>query len=1047
MRPSHHYFLGLLSLGALASCSNDLDFEQLLPKPKQEKAITFSVAEWQHEGQTRTAYSKNEKGISVQWTAGDAIGVFPFLDDHDNTPASRNQIDFLISEGTASASTCLFDGGSWSLRGGWSYWAYYPYSVDNYNNYQSGDPERRISFDYYGTLTQVGNGNIDHIAAYDYMVALPKKVSDNGSIDFEMKHMSAILQLELKFPEGTAINVNSVILKKTICNDSFHDSYSFIIEPDGSHRTEGYWGESVVLNLKNAITQGNSLTANFIIAPTTSGDETWEVTVATESNLYKGTFEPNVSSVEAGNIYKFTCNVASATADDVHLGNNMLGIEDNLFAFSPTETAYYMFAFDYDSNYNMNSIGADGICLNDYDNKRRTAYLLEADKKYYFSAYANYPGHSVDIEKVANIGSGSVESLPEGAVRTFIPESDGNYSLSIRNGWAYWKFPENEVPNSFFSDAYALKAGKPYLICAEEESDVLINQILELEFGKSYTIPAGGGSGYFTIPAFKWIGIDSNTGFVWMSSPEGSEICSDFICSPIEGIVNVEFIESTSPINVTLSEVPTIQMGSYTFDDIDSYRQFIVPEDGYYYAECYNGYSYPYTLSSMSICLHGLYRFQKDAPVLINIGLYPEAENATLTVGRYDVLKEGASNVEAGKRYVFVADETDYYKVDGNGSISDYQAETMLDYVRCVEGEAYQVYCYNSGSINIVRYRENTIQLNETITEDGLYSFTPSQSGFYMAEDYSGWSCNKAENNEWIGGYTWDIRYLEAGVKYSIQINNLAEWSMSGNTRIIKLVENDYQLQTPGESLNLSTTNGQFQIVTYTPQSGGSYRCVVADSESYIYWIRYNDPEIYSDVVAKLEGGTQYACVVRIENNTTMAITSASVNNLTAVLDQEYTLSPGSVTNVTFTAPTSEYYWISSPNYSFTWTDRGPYVWLEVGETVNFSCENTTGSDVKFTVVNPIEIGSWSPTASRGVYYFTPTSNGTYQFRVTNGDESTGGYFSIINTMLGDWFGHSVDNIGTNPVQLIPMVANTKYLLYFDIWGPDVPEIRIELEN
>lgn len=1046
MKANNPYLLGLLSLCALASCSNEqLETDQLLSKPVS-KPITFSAAEWQQEGQTRTAYTKHNNGASVQWTAGDAIGVFPFLDDNDNTPASRNQIDFIISEGTASASTCVFDGGSWALRDGWTYWAYYPFSYNNYNENQPSNGDRTIVFDYTSTLTQVGNDNMDHLAAQDYMVALPKQVSDKGSINFEMKHMSAILELDVKFPEGTAVNVNNIVLKKNDYSEDFHNFSRFTMLSDGEYSIDKYWAPSLSLNLKNAATQGNSLTAYFITQPTSSNEETWEVTVAAESNLYKGTFTPNASSIEAGNIYKLACNVAPVSTQEARLGSNMLNLEETNYVFTPEQSGYYIFSFNYSSYYNLDAFGSESVEVY-YNDDWRRAYLLEKDKNYYFSAYNNYTGNSFEIAQIEKVGLGKTVNIPDNAYRVFVPECDGYYYLNYL-GWANWYSTENL--NTFVegSDIYELKAGEQYLIRIESGSEITINKVEELNYGGGTTVSPYGGMYYVMAPANKWFSIETNVGYYEVKNiEEGTE---SYYCYSEEQPVLINFgSNGTYDIYVEINQVPyTLSVGETVIPETGTYFEFVIPEDGYYYINSPIIWISTYTFDSMVTCYdNNVCYYKKGAPVLCYIEENPDISEVTVNVGRYEILKEGNTSISAGKQYIFIADETDYYKVENDGAqlLHNWDRPQIADYILCEAGNPHVVNIYGSlSSINIVRYQETTIQLNETITKDGYYSFTPSQSGFYMPENYYGSSCYEAETNKWVDTYTDGIRYLEAGVKYTIKIEGLE--SVSGTTKIVKLVENDYQLLTPGESLPLSISNGRYQIVTYYPQVTGSYKCVLQNSE-YITWLGYNTPVLVNDQVAQLAGGAQYACMVILSENTQAAITSVSTSEITADFDQTYTLPMGSVTHVTFTASTEGYYVISSSEH-FNWTN-GPYVFLNAGETAEFSYENTSGSDIQFKVTNPTEINSWNPTASNGAYFFSPMSTGTYQFKVTNGSPDTGCYYSVRDTRTNDFYQNSAINIGTNPMQLIPMDAGTQYLLYFEVWTVDDgnPQIKIELEN
>jgi hypothetical protein len=128
-----------------------------------------------------------ENGASFTWDEDDVIGIFPDKGD---------QVSFAMEEG-AGTQTATFSGGGWALKSSAKYAAYYPHVYENRDM-------TAIPVSYVGQ-TQNGNGNTDHIGAYDFMAA-GVSTPENGAVAFHMQHLGALVQLTITVPEPSTLN-------------------------------------------------------------------------------------------------------------------------------------------------------------------------------------------------------------------------------------------------------------------------------------------------------------------------------------------------------------------------------------------------------------------------------------------------------------------------------------------------------------------------------------------------------------------------------------------------------------------------------------------------------------------------------------------------------------------------------------------------------------------------------------------------------------------------------------------------------------------------
>ncbi len=177
-------FIGLL--GLMSSCEEEI----VNPGDIQEGQVAFIISDFQDAG-TRSAFQTVDSKLKFQWSADDAIGIFP---------ESGWQTEFSMEEG-AGTSVAVFDGGSWGLKKDAVYYAYYPFSKENF---ESKDMRERVKYSYIGQEACFADddGVVD-ISEYDFMATGASTV-EKGSVNFKFSHLGALCRIRLNVPATAA---------------------------------------------------------------------------------------------------------------------------------------------------------------------------------------------------------------------------------------------------------------------------------------------------------------------------------------------------------------------------------------------------------------------------------------------------------------------------------------------------------------------------------------------------------------------------------------------------------------------------------------------------------------------------------------------------------------------------------------------------------------------------------------------------------------------------------------------------------------------------
>ena len=318
--------VALASTAMFSACTNDT--EEATVNNEYVSSVRVSVDSFKDEAATtRTNFVLTSTGIDIKWVEGDALGVYPVGGD---------QVKFPLSSGSTS-STASFDGGKWKLRSGVEYAAYYPFSADNYLI-----PQTAIPVVYTGQ-TMNGNNPTAHLGAYDYLACAASTPNANGEIDFQMKHLGAILRLQLKMPRAGSYS-------KVVLESSNSTNYGFVEKGryDLTAATPTVIAtaksDTYTINLTNVstTTSNQTITVYAMVAPARTNDMTITVYNADGSQNYVVKHVEG-KEFQAGGAYTITADLVDGGHQYVDLGlpSGTLWATCNLGANNPEDLGFY----------------------------------------------------------------------------------------------------------------------------------------------------------------------------------------------------------------------------------------------------------------------------------------------------------------------------------------------------------------------------------------------------------------------------------------------------------------------------------------------------------------------------------------------------------------------------------------------------------------------------------------------------------------------------------------------------------------------------------
>ena len=275
----------VLSMLPMPAC---VGYEFVQDAPVQDydgmlKKVQITGKDFQFEGETRSSVTITEKGGSFQWDDDDVIGIFPDQGD---------QVSFAMEAG-AGTQTATFSGGGWALKSSAKYAAYYPHVYENRDL-------TKIPVSYVGQ-TQNGNGNTDHIGAYDFMAA-GISTPENGAVAFDMQHLGALVQLTITVPEPSTLT--KVVLTSST---EFTETGTIDLTAENPAITAITQSNTFEIALNDVVTTeaNENVTVYFMVAPVDLSDSELTATIHFSD---KSTYEVELTgkNLQTGKAYKLS---------------------------------------------------------------------------------------------------------------------------------------------------------------------------------------------------------------------------------------------------------------------------------------------------------------------------------------------------------------------------------------------------------------------------------------------------------------------------------------------------------------------------------------------------------------------------------------------------------------------------------------------------------------------------------------------------------------------------------------------------------------------
>lgn len=133
---------------------------------------------------TKTIISQSGTNPPVfQWKIGDVIGVVP-------SDGRTFQTNYAVDEIGQDPHNAHFDGGAWTLKEGYKYYAYFPCTEEVVTS------DRSVTLSVTGQ-SQNGNSSLAHLGDYDFLYAGETGI-ENGSVTFGFSHMISLIRIQIK---------------------------------------------------------------------------------------------------------------------------------------------------------------------------------------------------------------------------------------------------------------------------------------------------------------------------------------------------------------------------------------------------------------------------------------------------------------------------------------------------------------------------------------------------------------------------------------------------------------------------------------------------------------------------------------------------------------------------------------------------------------------------------------------------------------------------------------------------------------------------------
>lgn len=350
MKAIYHIKASLLALAAMVACS-----EKEISNESQNSTnngllqeLSITGKDFKFDGETRSSVNIGESGASFTWDEDDVIGIFPDKGD---------QVSFAMDEG-AGTQTATFSGGGWALKSSSTYAAYYPHVYENRDM-------TAIPVSYVGQ-TQNGNGNTDHIGAYDFMAA-GVSTPENGAVAFDMQHLGALVQLSINLDRPSTFN-------KIVLNSSAGFTETGTIDltaetPSIISKTES---NTLEIHLNNVTTtkENKNLIVYFMTAPVELTGSELTATIHFDNGTTCD-IELTGKNLQAGKAYRLTAEVKMLIDYIDEYGvNHGKGTEIDGIVWAPVNCGYHKTNFKYGKLYQWGRKYGQGYEGNLYDTNK-----------------------------------------------------------------------------------------------------------------------------------------------------------------------------------------------------------------------------------------------------------------------------------------------------------------------------------------------------------------------------------------------------------------------------------------------------------------------------------------------------------------------------------------------------------------------------------------------------------------------------------------------------------------------------------------------------
>lgn len=230
------------------------------------------------------AYNEYGKVVTT-WKLSDKFGIYT---------SSGSRIFFGIKEiDSKNKHNAVLDGYGWKTVANATYYGYYPY---NTSYVQNGKVMTALPVSYTGQ-TQTGNDNLDHLAAYDYMVT--QTTTTETEANFTFAHYGSIIRFACYVP--TEMTFSSLEITSKAEEDIFTTEANMNLTNQTITSTAK--NKKATLTLNNiAVAAGDSLVTYMMLPPTDLSGKSMLLSLNATDGSALQTYISGVNT-QAGKVY------------------------------------------------------------------------------------------------------------------------------------------------------------------------------------------------------------------------------------------------------------------------------------------------------------------------------------------------------------------------------------------------------------------------------------------------------------------------------------------------------------------------------------------------------------------------------------------------------------------------------------------------------------------------------------------------------------------------------------------------------------------------